>query len=163
MVLQNLLNEFTGKGQPVGSGLRGQPGFKERVDFGQVIGEVDGQPTTKASFVTQRTAPMSVLRGYNLMSERKLHVLVALQQALLGEVSPALRAVTVLYDDNSIHFDAYYDGNVSDDASEAMSRVETELIAAFPETHRISYSVKRLDYPALIPKDRVWVFYRQEG
>jgi hypothetical protein len=97
-----------------------------------------------------------------MMSERKLHVLVELQQALLGEVSRTLRAVTVLYDDDSIHFDAYYDGKITDDAREAMSRVETELIAAFPETHRISYSVKRLDFPALIPKDRVWVFYRQE-
>lgn len=44
---QSLLNDFAGKGQPVGKVPRGQPGSKERVDFGQVIGEVDGQPTTK--------------------------------------------------------------------------------------------------------------------
>jgi RHS repeat-associated protein len=44
---QGLLDDFAGKGQPVGNVPRGQPGFKERVDFGQVIGEVNGQPTTK--------------------------------------------------------------------------------------------------------------------
>jgi len=44
---QSLLDNFAGKGQPVGNVPRGSPGFKERVDFGQVIGEINGQPTTK--------------------------------------------------------------------------------------------------------------------
>ena len=44
---QSLLDNFAGKGQPVGKVPRGQPGFKERVDFGEVIGEVGGNPTTK--------------------------------------------------------------------------------------------------------------------
>ena len=43
---QALLDRFSGKGQPRGKVLRGLPGFKERVDFGEVIGEIDGQPTT---------------------------------------------------------------------------------------------------------------------
>jgi hypothetical protein len=44
---QSLLDNFAGKGQPVRNVPRGSPGFKERVDFGQVIGEINGQPTTK--------------------------------------------------------------------------------------------------------------------
>ena len=44
---QGLVNKFAGKGEPVGNIPRGQPGFKERVDFGEVIGEVGGKPTTK--------------------------------------------------------------------------------------------------------------------
>ena len=49
---QSLLDQFAGTGDPV-SGTPGMPGFKERVDFGQTIGEyVDPQtgvasPTTK--------------------------------------------------------------------------------------------------------------------
>ncbi len=43
---QGLLDKFAGKGDPVGNVPRGQPGFKERVDFGEVIGEVGGNPTT---------------------------------------------------------------------------------------------------------------------
>lgn len=49
---QRLLDRFAGTGQPV-SGVRGQPGFKERVDFGEIIGEFVDQvtrvstPTTK--------------------------------------------------------------------------------------------------------------------
>ena len=42
-----LFDQFAGQGQPVGNVPRGKPGFKERVDFGQVIGEHNGQPTTK--------------------------------------------------------------------------------------------------------------------
>ncbi len=70
------------------------------------------------------------------MSNRKQTVLVSLQQALLGEVSERLRAVTVSYDDKSVHFDCIYDGEIRDDDHESMSCVETELIALFPETHR---------------------------
>lgn len=44
---QGLLDRFSGQGQPVGNVARGQPGFRERVDFGEVIGQVNGQPTTR--------------------------------------------------------------------------------------------------------------------
>jgi filamentous hemagglutinin len=44
---QKLVDQFAGTGQPVGAVPRGQPGFKERVDFGKIIGQVNGQPTTK--------------------------------------------------------------------------------------------------------------------
>jgi hypothetical protein len=96
------------------------------------------------------------------INDRKHRVLVALQQALLGEVSSRLRAVTVLYDDNSVHFDCYYNGDISDEDREAMSCVETELIAALPETDKITHQVLRMDYPRAIPKDRTWVFFRKE-
>lgn len=43
---QGLLDQFGGKGNPV-RGVKGQAGYRERVDFGVVIGEVNGVPTTK--------------------------------------------------------------------------------------------------------------------
>lgn len=97
------------------------------------------------------------------MNDRKHIVLVAVQQALLGEVGPRLRAIMVDYDDSSIELDAFYDGEVDEDDREAMSCVETELIAIFPETHNITVRIHRRDYPALIPKDKVWVYYRKEA
>jgi hypothetical protein len=37
---QSLVDKFTGKGQPIPNGKKyGQPGFKERVDFGETIGK----------------------------------------------------------------------------------------------------------------------------
>ena len=99
------------------------------------------------------------MSGTNL---RRCEVLLALQRALLGEVSPSLRAVTVKYAESSVHFQAYFDGQVNDEDREAMSLVETEVMAEFPSTHLISHEVIRLDAPALIPKDCTWVYYRKE-
>lgn len=96
------------------------------------------------------------------MNSRKQSVLVALQQALLGEVSKRLRAVTVSFDENSVHFEAIFDGEVDADDRESMSCVETELMALFPSTHAITHTVRRSDCPEPIPKDRVWAFYRKE-
>lgn len=97
------------------------------------------------------------------MNDRGQIVLLALQQALLGEVSERLRAVTVSYDDTSVHFDCIYDGDIRDEDRESMSCVETELMALFPQAHRITHKVTRSDYPNLIPKNRIWVYHRKEG
>lgn len=97
------------------------------------------------------------------MRNRKDEVLVAMQQALLGEVSARLRAVAVFYDDESIEFTCYFDGNISEEDQESMSCVETELMAVFPGNHSINYSLHRIDYPGLIPKDGIWVFLRREN
>jgi len=75
-----------------------------------------------------------------------------LQMSLLGEVSPSLRGVTVRISDGSIHFDAYYDGPISDDDAESMSCVETELIASLPEDYIVTYALQRLDWPSVLPK-----------
>ena len=94
--------------------------------------------------------------------ERKCEVLIAIQQALLGEVSSRLRAVTVYFDDNSIQFDCYYDGEILENDRESMSCVETELLAVFPETHKVTHSIRRWDFPEPIPKIRLWVYFRKE-
>jgi len=97
------------------------------------------------------------------MNNRKQSVLVALQQALLGEVSTRLRAVTVSFDESSIHFEAIFDGAVGEDDRESMSCVETELMALFPSAHVITHAVRRSDFPEPIPQDKVWAFYRKES
>ena len=97
-----------------------------------------------------------------MSDSRRSIVLVALQQALLGEVTDRLRCVTVRYSDVAVHFTAYVDGALTDDDREAMSRVETELMAVLPESEAVSHTVVRLDAPAPLPKDTTWVYYRAE-
>ena len=96
------------------------------------------------------------------MNERKCEVLVAMQQALLGAVSSRLRAVTVTFTDTSLQFICYYDQQITDLDKEAISEVETELIAYFPDAHDISYEIVQLDFPKQIPKDCSWIYYRSE-
>ena len=88
--------------------------------------------------------------------------MTAIQQALLGEVTPSLRAVTVSYELSQIHFECYFDGEISETEVEAMNCVDTELTAVFPATHTITHALYRRDYPELIPKEKIWVYYRKE-
>jgi len=97
------------------------------------------------------------------MNDRRHQVLVAVQQALLGEVSLRLRAVTVSYDATSIRLDCYHDGEITDEDREAMSCVETELMAVSPENHTITHKMNRKDYPGSIPKETTWAFFRKEN
>ena len=66
------------------------------------------------------------------------------------------------YGDTSIMFQSYFDGHRTDEDRESMSLVETELMAAFPSTHTVGHDIIRLDVPALVPKDRTWVYHRTE-
>lgn len=95
--------------------------------------------------------------------QRRVAVLLSLQRALLGEIGPNLRAVTVRYAETSLHFEAYFDGEIRDEDRESMSLVETEVMAEFPASHAVSHDALRLDAPAQIPKDRIWVYHRKEA
>jgi len=98
----------------------------------------------------------------NQSDDRQHVVLVAVQQALLGEVSSRLRCVTVSWDDTSIHLDCYFDGQIDEEDRESMSSVETELMAVFPSTHVVDHAIHRLDYPNRIPKETTWAYHRRE-
>lgn len=94
--------------------------------------------------------------------QRRCTVLLTIQQALLGEVSSNLRAVLVSYAESSLHFEAYYDGEIGEDEREAMSMVETELMSQLASTETVTHALVRSDLPELLPKDRIWVYYRKE-
>lgn len=96
------------------------------------------------------------------MGVSREEALLAIQQALLGETSACLRAVTIRIVSDRIHFDAYFDGPVDEEDVESMSCVDTELVAAFPETFEVSHRVHRLDAPAALPNADVFVHLRRE-
>jgi len=93
---------------------------------------------------------------------RRCEVLLSLQKALLGEVTPNLRAVTVRHDDASMHFEAFFDGPIGAEEREGMLLVETEVLAELHSRFRVTHALVRLDAPAPIPKDRAWVYFRKE-
>lgn len=96
-------------------------------------------------------------------SQRRSEVLLSLQRALLGEVSAQLRAVTVTFDEKSVTARAYFDGEIDDEDREGMSSVETQILADFPDDHSMRIECHRLDAPAPIVDDGVWVFARREA
>jgi hypothetical protein len=90
-------------------------------------------------------------------------ILLSLQRALLGEISPFLRGVTCSWDDSQICILCIFDGQVSDDDQESMEGVETEVMADFPEIS-VNLNSVRLDYPEPLNPQFLtdWVYRRKE-
>lgn len=91
------------------------------------------------------------------------NLLLATQVALLGEISPAIRAVTVGWDASEIRLRAIVDGEPSEDDAESMECVGTEIIASFPE-HELAVEVVRVDAPDSLEPHilKAWVYSRKE-
>ena len=96
------------------------------------------------------------------MNERECRVLIAMQLALLDEIGPDVRGVSVRWTDETVHFDCYVNGVPSSRDKDSMGVVETEVIAVFPEHHQVTHTIHRLDVPILLPNDLRWVYTRRE-
>jgi hypothetical protein len=76
--------------------------------------------------------------------ERRVRLLLAIQRALLGEVTPNIRAVTAQIDAQTILLRWIIDGEVSDSLRRDLSAVATEVVADFA-THQIAGELIRCD------------------
>lgn len=97
----------------------------------------------------------------SLNSPNISNILCSILRALRGNVTPNLRAVYVLLDDDEYHLVFYYDKGMTEDEEELASLADTEFIADFPE-NKTNCTVKVLEYPNKIPKDGICVFLRWE-
>lgn len=88
--------------------------------------------------------------------------MLSLQRALLGEVFPALRAVTVEWGPQFVKFLAYVDGQLTDEDEESLSFVSAEVAADFQHGVDVDYAVVRCDFPCRIEDQRPRVFHRRE-
>jgi hypothetical protein len=115
-------------------------------------------------FTTAKEAfTLSQLRPDDDQLRLRRDVLLAVQVALLGEVSHAVRGIAVSWDNEEITLRAIMHGAPSEADVESMECAGTEIIASFP-AHRISVEVVRVDEPApLEPHNlKAWVFRRKE-
>jgi len=88
-------------------------------------------------------------------------VFLSIQRALLGEVSSALRGVSVDWDHQTINIRSYFDSEISEDDRESMSSVQTEVLADFP-SHGVNMEIIRLDVPAELPQG-MFIYVRRES
>ena len=91
-------------------------------------------------------------------------LLLSLQRALLLEVFPALRSLTVEWTTSTITTYAYIDGPISDDDWNSISVVDGEVIGDIPYPYEVYVDFKtiRHDAPEPIDDGRVCVFHRRE-
>lgn len=87
---------------------------------------------------------------------------LSIQRALLGEVSPKLRAVVFSIVERNIDVRFYFDGAIRDEDIESASNVEAEIIADYEQEDVITALCIQIDYPEIITDDGVWVYQRRE-
>lgn len=86
-----------------------------------------------------------------------------LQVALLGFVTPNLRAVIFYCHENDICLIFYYDQSPSENELELASLADTEFISNLSSCkHKTEYKIITLPYPKPIPKDGTLVYLRYE-
>jgi hypothetical protein len=87
----------------------------------------------------------------------------SLQVALLGCITPNLRAVSICVTNSNACLFFYYNTPPSEEEQELASFVDTEFIADFPSPEfKTDYKIITLPYPSPIPKEGMLVFQRYE-
>jgi hypothetical protein len=89
-------------------------------------------------------------------------VMLALQVALLGEITANMRAVAAIYDDTTLRFQIFFDGRATGDEHESVSSIESGLLALFPAEHEILGQWVQLEFPHPLPKDVHFAYRRKE-
>jgi hypothetical protein len=89
-------------------------------------------------------------------------IVLSVQRALLGEVTPNLRGVAADWNGTEIRVVCYYHGLISDDDREEMSCVHTEVATDFIDIAPVHFVLERLDMPTKLNGFRAWVFLRKE-
>ncbi|MBK0026239.1 hypothetical protein IAE57_08680 [Stenotrophomonas sp. S48] len=87
---------------------------------------------------------------------------LSVSRALIGEVFPSLVAVCVFVtgpDDLTLYF--FLDRQVDDHIEDAISCIETEVIADFARQISIEIDIRTAERPQLPEKDAFWIFYRR--
>ena len=97
---------------------------------------------------------------------KRVSILLTVQKALWGEVTPNLRAVFIgwsdLTDDSSIKLYFVYDGEISDDDKDNGECVTAEVLAIFPDND-VAAEFLQIDYPNKIPAlGNEGIYFRKE-
>jgi hypothetical protein len=96
--------------------------------------------------------------------ELRAQVLLSLQRALVGAVTPNLRLVVCRWTESEIKIRAVYDQQPSPDEVEEMSIVETNMLADFPPSMTIQVQCLESDraFKVAVEDDEEAVYARWE-
>jgi hypothetical protein len=90
-------------------------------------------------------------------------VLLSIHRALLGEITPQMRAISVEWLSGSIKIWVYHDGKISSDIIEDFdTSVITQIYADFPQPNFVDFEFIREDFPNRINAGEDLVFALKE-
>jgi hypothetical protein len=90
-------------------------------------------------------------------------ILLAVQRALLGVVTPQLRSVIVDFDDEKTYVWFYYDGEVSLEFIREWEDAVVQIGVDMGPTRLLDGHVERSDYPQEMPGHGQYAYSRKEG
>jgi hypothetical protein len=95
--------------------------------------------------------------------ERSLSLRLSLQTALLGVVTPSLRAVACGWQGDTIIIDFLFDGSFTADEAEDCRVASSEVVANFSKA-RLDERITAYPYPMPLSDKRLshWVYIRKE-
>lgn len=89
---------------------------------------------------------------------------LSIQRALLGAITPNIRAIFFELIEKNIQIFFYYDGKIQDDDEENASVVTSEVIADFDDEFDLDLIIKQIDYPMdVVHPNGICVYYRKES
>ena len=96
-------------------------------------------------------------------NEDEVAILLSVQRALLGMVTPSLRAVSATVDSikNEVSYFFFYDGQITEEQRDLASCVINESSADFFD-YMVNSHIIRLDYPQKIPFQGRVAYLRKE-
>jgi len=80
------------------------------------------------------------------------HLEFLTREEIKDMISPKLRAITAIWEDNRAIISFYFDGEISDIDKDAASDACTYIIAHFPDAS-LEENYIRQDYPQSLPKN----------
>jgi len=87
--------------------------------------------------------------------------LLAMSQALIGKISPNLRAAKINWNDSVIDLLFYYHGEIAELEKDLANSVAVEFTERFP-SYQINLEMIRSDYPHAISPVGEWAYLKQE-
>lgn len=95
-------------------------------------------------------------------SAREEDVLLAIWKALLGQITPNMRAIYIDWDEEVIRLYFFFDGDITEEEREDISCIETEVISQIPDSMYELHCI-RLDCPKPIVCSGSCVYKRKEA
>jgi hypothetical protein len=96
------------------------------------------------------------------------HILIdifcTIQRSMLGNVTPNLRAVYVVFENkHSFELNFYYDKPFSEDEKEFASLVDTDILSDFPSpVYKTGFNTMSISWPNKIPDNGYCIYRRFE-
>ena len=91
-------------------------------------------------------------------------VILSANRALLGAITPNLRAITLDYDEKNLILRAYFDEKVNEDEKEQIDVALTEMIAdLYQDIEKYNYDPVDLPFPHKMECLKEWIFMRCEN